>query len=211
MSDIIDNIRWLGHGSFMIQGPPIIYINPWRVVRSAFLADVILIGHDHYDHCSVADVQKLRGDETRIVGNEKVAQQIPDTQVIRPFHSVTIDRASIKAVPAYSPNDIRHARDDGGLGFVISLNYYDIYYTGDTGIIPEMAMIQPDVLMLPIDNAGTLSLEEAVQVVEQLRPRYTFPCNWGARGEGVTIMEAKLFKKMVGGRSQVIVPDINEA
>ena len=53
---MIDRIQWLGHGSFFIQGPPLIYINPSRVTRRTFLADVILVGHAHQEHFSVADI-----------------------------------------------------------------------------------------------------------------------------------------------------------
>ncbi len=204
---MIDYIQWLGHGSFAIQGSPIIYINPWRVIRTAFLADVILIGHDHYDHCSVADINKLRGNQTLVIGNERVAQQVPDITILRPWQSITVGRASIKAVPAYYPNDLRHPQEDGGLGFVISLNYYDIYYAGDTGIIPEMERLHPDIAILPIDDDGTLSQEKAIEAINIMRPRYVIPSNWGATGEGATELEALAFKKMVGGRAEVILPN----
>lgn len=204
---MIDYIQWLGHGSFVIQGSPIIYINPWRVIRTAFLADVILIGHDHYDHCSVADINKLRGTETLVIGNERVAQQVPDITILRPWQSITVGRASIKAVPAYSPNDIRHPQEHGGLGFIISLNYYDIYYAGDTDIIPEMERLHPDIAILPIDDDGTLSAARALQAINILRPRFVIPSNWGATGEGVTELEALAFKQRVGGRAKVVLPN----
>src|SRR3972149_6208013 len=100
---MIDKIQWLGHGGFIIQGPPLIYINPWRVVRSIYPADVILISHDHYDHCSLADIEKIRGSHTRVIGTERVAREIEGCAVLRAWQSMTAERASIKAVPAYSP------------------------------------------------------------------------------------------------------------
>src|SRR5436309_1097263 len=135
---MIDRIQWLGFGSFFIPGPPLIYINPWRITRNTFLADVILVTHHHYEHCSLADIQKLRGPQTRVISNELVAREVAGCEVLRPWQSMQVDRAGIKAVPAYSPNSWQHPLEDGGLGFVISLNLYDIYYAGDTQIIPEM-------------------------------------------------------------------------
>lgn len=201
---MIEHIQWLGHGSFIIKHNPIIYINPWRVIRTAFLADVILLTHHHYEHCSVGDVEKLRGPQTLIIGNEKVAQQIPGVQVLRPWHSVSVDRASIKAVPAYSPDGVQHPIEDGGLGFVISMNYYDIYYAGDTGKIPEMRLIHPDIAILPIDGKGTLNVDEAVEVVKLLRPRWVYPSNWGSK-EGAEASDAEAFKHKVGGQATVIL------
>lgn len=203
---MIDQIQWLGHGSFILQGPPLIYINPWRVVRSVFHADAILVGHDHYEHCSQADINKLRGEATIVIGNDKVAEQIEDCTVLRPWHTITVDRAAIKAVPAYSPDDAGHPRAAGGLGFVISLNYFDIYYAGDTGIIPEMAQLRPDVAILPIDGSGTLTPDEAVEVVKMMRPRWVIPSNWGTLAGGATHLDAQAFKEAIGDRAEVILP-----
>ncbi|GAB5490037.1 MAG: MBL fold metallo-hydrolase [Phototrophicaceae bacterium] len=204
---MIENIKWLGHGSFAIQGTPSIYIDPWRIVREAFYPDIILISHEHYDHCSIADIQKLRGAETIILGNEKVAEKIDGISIIRPWQSMTFDRVSIKAIPAYAPDGIHHKESDGGLGFVISMNYYDIYYAGDTKLIPEMSRISPDIVILPIDNRDTLTIQEAVEVVDLLSPRWVIPSNWGSIGEGASIVDANEFKKQVGGRATVIIPD----
>jgi L-ascorbate metabolism protein UlaG (beta-lactamase superfamily) len=207
---MIENIQWLGHGSFLIQGPPFIYINPWRVVRHAFHPDVILISHDHYDHCSVADVQKLRGAETLVIGNERVAQQIEGTTILRPWQSMTIEHMSLKAIPAYSTVGTQHPKEHGGLGFILSMKLYDIYYAGDTKIIPEMESIHPDIVILPIDNDDTLSVDEAAKVVEMLRPRWVYPSNWGATGEGASSIDVTRFKELVGGRAEVIIPKPNQ-
>ena len=206
---MIDNIKWLGHGSFFIQGPPYIYLDPWRVVRTTFDADIILVSHDHYDHCSIADIEKLQGKETVIIGNERVAEKIESTTIIRPWQSMTFDRISIKAIPAYAPAGVQHQEIHGGLGFIISMNYYDIYYAGDTKLIPEMERISPDIVILPIDNRDTLSVQEAVEVVELLSPRWVIPSNWGSIGEGASIVDANEFKKQVGGRATVIIPSLN--
>ncbi len=203
---MINHIQWLGHGSFIIQGAPLIYINPWRVPRGVFHADVILVGHDHYDHFSTADIAKLYGPNTQVIGNERVASQVEGSKILRPWQSITVNRASIKAIPAYSPGDLRHSIEDGGLGFVISLNYYDIYYAGDTKIIPEMKQIHPDIAILPIDDNGTLSVEEASEVVKIIRPRWVIPYNWGAIGEGAAQVDARNFKKIVGKQAEVIIP-----
>ena len=206
---MIDRIQWLGHGTFIIQGPPLIYINPWRVARSVFHADIVLITHDHYDHCSLADVEKVRGPHTIAIGNEKVASEIGDCMLIRPWQSLTIDKACIKAIPAYSPNDLRHPQSDGGLGFVISVNLYDIYYAGDTQLIPEMERLSPDIAILPIDGQGTMNVEDAVQAVQQMKPRWAIPSNWGSHGEGASRLDALAFKSQVDGIAEgVILPQV---
>jgi len=202
---VIDKIHWMGHSSIVIQGTQQIYIAPWRVAKSLFHPDMILIGHDHYDHCSQADVEKIRGENTKVIGNVNVAKTISDTTVIREWQSMRIDNISIKAIPAYSPNDSRHPKSEQGLGFVISVDFYDIYYTGDTQIIPEMELLHPDIIILPIDGYGRLSVEEAVQVVDMLKPRWVIPYNWGQSGEEATTLDAQNFKQLVGGKAEVLL------
>lgn len=204
-NQMIEKIQWLGHGGFIIQGPPLIYINPWRITRSVFHADVILVSHDHYEHCSRADIDKLRGPHTLVIGNERVAREIDDCVVLRPWQSLTVERVCIKAVPAYSPNHGKHPQDEGGLGFVISVNYYDIYYAGDTQIIPEMERIHPDIAILPIDNNGTLTVSEAADLVKRMRPRWVIPSNFGPEAEGATHLEAETLKRLVGNWAEVVI------
>jgi L-ascorbate metabolism protein UlaG (beta-lactamase superfamily) len=202
---MIDNIQWLGHGSFVVNGPPIIYINPWRVIQKAFHPDVILVGHDHYAHCSPADIDKLRGPDTIVVGNEAVAQSVENCAVLRPWQSITVGKASIKAVPAYSHDDNHHPKQAGGLGFIISLNFYDIYYAGDTQEIPEMELIRPDIAVLPIDGNGTMTITEAAEVVKKMKPRWVLPSNWDNSSDGTTQLDAQTFKNMVGNHAEVIL------
>jgi L-ascorbate metabolism protein UlaG (beta-lactamase superfamily) len=202
---MIDRIQWLGHGSFAVQGTPLIYINPWRIARTALPADIILVSHDRYDNCSLADIDRLRGEHTRIIGTERVAREIPGCTVLLPWQSIAVERACIKAVPAYSPDARTNMRQSGGLGFVISLNYYDIYYAGETGLIPEMSSIHPDIAILPIGGEGTMTPEQAAQATALMRPRWVIPCNWGSSSSGANRVDAQRFQQGVGAAAEVLL------
>ncbi|MDX2140641.1 MAG: MBL fold metallo-hydrolase [Chloroflexota bacterium] len=204
---MLDRIEWLGHGSFAIHTTPRIYINPRRVPRTDQHADLILLSHEHYDHFSPADVQKLRCEKTIVIGNDRIARELPDCTVLRPWQTMSFGRVCVKAVPAYSITDRSHARDNGGLGFVISVNYYDIYYAGDTERIPEMDQIRPDIALLPIDGRGTLTVSEAAQVARMMRPKWVMPFNYGASVSGATRLDAQRFVREVGEAAQALLPD----
>lgn len=201
---MIDLIHWLGYSSFVIEGSPLIYINPWRVAKPSQPADIILISDHQFNHCSAADIAKVRGAHTRIIASEMAAREIEGAEVLRPWQSLKIgDRTSVKAVPAYPSSDTRFPMVESGLGFVISLPYYDVYYAGNSQPIPEMASIHPDLAILPIDGRGTMNVNEAAQVARQMRPKTVWPCNWGVGG--TTRIEALMFAEQVGSDVEVIL------
>ena len=202
---MIDQIKWQGHSSFIIGKSPRIQIAPWRVVQETQPPDVVLIGHNHYDHCSPADVEKVRGENTLVIGNGGVARSITDITILRDWQSIRVGKASVKAVPAYSVRDSRHPRHDHGLGFVISMNYFDIYYVGDSELVPELRLPQPDILLLPIDGFGRLSVDEALQLVASLKPRWTIPYNWGRPGEEATQLDARSFQARAARDTEVVL------
>lgn len=180
---MIDRIQWLGHGSFRIQGPPLIYINPWRIARNAFHADIILVSNDQYDHCSPADIEKLRGPQTVVVGNAaaSIALGAPMT-VLRPWQSINLGSARITAVPAYTFTP-HHPVSKGELGYIISLDYYDTYYAGMTDVIPELKHVQADIAIVPVAaGQGTMNVERAAEFLNAMHPRWVVPSHWGTLG-----------------------------
>jgi L-ascorbate metabolism protein UlaG (beta-lactamase superfamily) len=203
---MIERIEWLGHGSFRINGTPLIYIDPWRVPRNGSHADIILISHDHYDHCSPADVEKLRAPSTTIVTNSMASSVVTSgpLTVLRPWQVINVGKACIRAVPAYNNH---HPKEFEGLGFVISLDHYDIYYAGDTDLIPEMSTIHPDVAILPIGGRQTMDVDSAVEAVRRLRPRWVIPSHWGTSLEGGTSLDARMFADQLGSLAEVVMPE----
>ena len=203
---MIDRIQWLGHASFRIQGPPLIYINPWHVARNAFHADVILVTSDQYDHCSPSDIDKLRGPNTVVVASPLAAAAIGDhATVLRPWQSLNIGSARVTAVPAYTFTN-HHPVSKGELGFVISLDYYDIYYAGSTDVIPELEHIQADVAILPIAaGQGTMSIEQAASLVNRMKPSWVIASHWGTIGG--THLDVQALARQVGEHSKVVMLD----
>ncbi len=205
---MIDRIQWLGHGSFRIQGPPLFYINPWRLARNAFHADVILISNDQYDHCSPADIDKLRGPNTLVVANQAAADLLgSDVTVLRPWQSICVSNARITAVPAYTFTN-HHPVSEGGLGFIISLDYYDIYYAGCTDLVPELDHIQADVAIVPVGaGQGTMSLDRTADFIRQMKPRWVIPSHWGSISG--TQLDAQALTRALDHQTNVVLLEKN--
>ena len=174
---MLDQIHWLGNSSFQIDTTPVIYINPWRIAAPSAPAEIILIGSDKHDCCSLPDVAKLRGPNTRIIACERAAAELPGAEILRPYQTISLGRLSIKGLPAL--DTLTPGTASGALGFVISINYYDIYYAGDTHFIPEMAALRPDVVILPVDGA-VMTADEAARAIASMRPRWAIPCKWNS-------------------------------
>ncbi|MFN7208894.1 MAG: MBL fold metallo-hydrolase [Aggregatilineales bacterium] len=200
---MLDRIEWLGYASFRLMGDPIIYIDPWRITRPDHVADAILISHDHYDHCSPADIAKVCGAHSQIIASRSAAAQLEGALSARPWQVFKVGRALIRTVPAYNaahPQALEH------LGFVIGLDHYDLYYVGDSGVIPEMAKLQPDIVILPIGGAHSMTLSAAIEAVRLMRPRYVIPSHWGSAHEGATLLDARALAEQIGDLAEVIIP-----
>jgi L-ascorbate metabolism protein UlaG (beta-lactamase superfamily) len=203
---MFDRIQWLGHGSFRIDGPPLIYINPWRVARDFSPADVILISNDQYDHCSPADVAKLGGPDTVIVANPAAAALLDEEVIVlRPWQSFNFGPARVTGVPAYTFTD-HNPVSKGGLGFIVSINYHDIYYAGSTDIVPELAHVHADIAILPMAaGQGTMSLERSIELIEQMQPEWVIPSHWGTLGG--TLLDAQALERALAGRAKIVLPE----
>jgi len=200
MQDVLKQISWLGHASIRISGPSgVIYIDPWKL-KSFQPADIILISHEHYDHFSKEDVEKIRTPATTIVTNPTVAGQLTgDVKALRAGEMVTAKGIKIEAVAAYNINKFRspgvpfHPQADGKLGFIIEIDGVRVYFAGDTDPIPEMANIKADIAILPVSGKFTMTAAEAVEALRVLKPKVAIPIHYGAIAG--SLADAEQFKR----------------
>ena len=214
---VINRIHWLGHASFRINGPPhddgtVVYIDPWRLPPDSPPADLILVSHDYHDHCSIHDIDLISDNDTVIIANRRAATQIgPMAQPIEPWRGgITVKDVFIRAVPAYTLNKAYHAREFGGLGFLISMMKYDIYFAGDTDLIPEMEKIGCDIALLPVGGAFTMNSDEAAEAVRCMRPRYAIPMHFGIEIPGSKDDGRRFCQLVNGGTEAVELPIENQ-
>ena len=69
---MLDNIEVLYHSSIRINKEKIIYIDPFKIDRNFNDADIIFITHDHYDHYSEEDIDKVINENTTIIIPEEL-------------------------------------------------------------------------------------------------------------------------------------------
>lgn len=168
-------LRWFGHATFLLtssQGTRLL-MDPmpgdFGYGVSPMPADVVTMGHEHFDHNNAGLAQGnptiLRG----LVGNDwnKIDQRIGDVRIY--------------TVPTY--HDAVEGRQRGKNSvFILEVDGLRVVHLSDLGhvLTPEQvrAMGEVDVLLIPVGGFFTIDAAAAAQVVEQLRPRIAVPMHY---------------------------------
>jgi L-ascorbate metabolism protein UlaG (beta-lactamase superfamily) len=173
-------IKWLGHASFLIRlADKRVYIDPYAISGSHKPADLILLTHEHYEHCDASSIKKLTKTGTHILGSANAAKRIAGCGILRCGDGVHLDDVAIKAVPSY--NIGKHYHPKGvGVGYVIEQEGKSIYHAGDTDLIPEMKTLKDiTVALLPIGGTYTMNADEATEAAKIIKPKIAVPMHYG--------------------------------
>jgi L-ascorbate metabolism protein UlaG (beta-lactamase superfamily) len=206
VKEMVENIHWLGHDSFRIDGKTTIYVDPWNLSVGTPKADLILITHDHHDHCSPDDVAKISREGTVVVTIAAAARQLKgEVRTVKAGDSLTVGDISIEVIPAYNVNKPFHPQSAGHVGFIFTVADKRIYHAGDTDVIPEMDSIQADIALLPVSGKYVMTADEAVQAAQKINPQVAIPMHYGA-GVAGSIKDAKRFHDLLQGKVKVVIP-----
>ncbi|MGD2127242.1 MAG: MBL fold metallo-hydrolase, partial [Desulfobacteraceae bacterium] len=106
--DMSKKIVWLGHDGFRIDAKKTVYFDPYQISDGP-KADLILISHDHFDHCSPEDVAKIQHSGTVIITEKDSAKKLSgDVRVLKPGESLIVDDVKIEAKPSYNTDKDFH-------------------------------------------------------------------------------------------------------
>ncbi len=186
-------LKWLGHAGFLIKNSKTIYIDPYNIKDGLEKADIILITHSHYDHCSFADLEKVIQEGTKIIAPADCQSTIAKfktpvkMELIEPGKEIDLADIKILAVPAYNVDKHFHPQNESWVGYVIKFGDAIIYHSGDTDVIPEMQKLtgykqqgKEFVALLPVGGRFTMNAEEAAEAAEMIKPTLAVPMHWGS-------------------------------
>lgn len=184
-------LKWLGHAGFFIKNSKKIYIDPYNIKENSEKADIILITHSHYDHCSVADMKKIIQDSTRILITADCQSKITKfdipvrMEIVEPGKEFEAGGVKISSIPAYNTDKPFHAKDEGWVGYLIKMKELLIYHAGDTDMIPEMQKLTGHgdkklIALLPVGGRYTMNFEEAVEAAKLIKPFLVIPMHYGS-------------------------------
>lgn len=186
-------IKWLGHSGFLIKNSKVIYIDPYNIKNNSEKADLILITHSHYDHCSFADMNKIIKEGTKIIITADCQSKITRfkvpirMEIAEPGQELTFGDIKISALHAYNLDKHFHPKEENWVSYLIKTKDLLIYHAGDTDVIPEMQKLtghkQPDkklIALLPIGGRFTMSAEEAAEAAKLIKPSLAIPMHYGS-------------------------------
>lgn len=205
---LLDRIKWLGHDGFEITTDDLtLMIDPFQVAGQR-QADIILVTHAHYDHCSVGDIAKLVKPTSVIVTEpesaEKLTGHCKDIRIVKPGDRLTVSGISIEAVPAYNVNKHFHPKANNWLGFIVTIDGVRVYHAGDTDLIPEMSGMSVDIALLPVSGTYVMTADEAVEAAKAIGPRTAIPMHYNSIVGSDA--DARMFKEALTGICEVVLP-----
>lgn len=194
------SISWLGHAMCVFNtgdGKSVLF-DPWTKddgnpgsetrLDDIQKTDLVLISHDHYDHCSSAaaickKTGALLGGPVQTM-KRLIAEGFPKDQILNfgfgymPGGGAELKWVTINATPAY------HASETGvALGHIVrAADGTTVYHTGDTALFCEMeiyAELYPmDVVLLPIGGVFTMDAKQAAHALTMLNPKLAIPIHY---------------------------------
>lgn len=196
-------LLYQGHSSFRLVSDSglVVYIDPYKGNGYNIPADVILVTHQHFDHCRTDIVTKK--DDCTIITNAEAYSN-------GEYNSFEINDMLVEAVPAYNRN---HPKEEC-VGYIIKVDGRTLYFPGDTGITEEMKEYPAkdiDIFFVPMDGVYTMTIDEAKQCCEIVQAKYCVPIHTAPQYErdDDKLYDIETAEKFEGSIKVIIKPGEN--
>ncbi len=184
---MLENIEVLYHSSIRINKDKIIYIDPFKIDKNYNDADIVFITHDHYDHYSEEDIDKVINKNTTIIIPEELLTKLLRKGInknaiitVEPNVKYMVQGIKFETIPAYNTNKSFHPKENDWVGYIITLNDIRYYIAGDTDITEENRKVKCDVAFVPVGGTYTMDFKEAAQLINEIQPKIAVPIHYGS-------------------------------
>jgi len=178
-------IKWLGHASFLIRtGGTNVYIDPYAGEYTE-KADLILVTHDHGDHCALGKISQIVKPNTMIATSLQAAEKVKGVGVevilMEPGDSKELKGIKLLGVEAYNTHRFRspgvpfHPKGTQ-VAFILEAEGKRLYHAGDTDLLPSMKQLSNiDIAMIPMGGQFTMDAAEGAEAALAIKPRIVLP------------------------------------
>ena len=184
---MLENVEVLAHSSIRISKNKIIYIDPFNIEKNYNDADLIFITHDHYDHYSEEDIDKVKKDDTVFIVPEELLTKLLKNGIrqdciiaAQPNQTERVLGIRFETVPAYNVNKTFHPKENGWVGYIIDIDGIRYYIAGDTDINEDNKKVQCDVALVPVGGTYTMDFKEAARLINEIKPKIAVPIHYGS-------------------------------
>ena len=184
---MLENIEVLYHSSIRINKEKTIYIDPFKIDKDYNDADIVFITHDHYDHYSEEDIDKVINENTTIIIPEELLTKLLKKGInknaiitVEPNEKYVVQGIKFETIPAYNTNKTFHPKKNGWVGYIIIINGIRYYIAGDTDITEENKKVKCDVAFVPVGGTYTMDFKEAANLINEIKPKIAIPIHYGS-------------------------------
>ena len=188
IENILEHIQVFTQNSIRIESQcGTIYLDPIEIPGTPQDADFILITHNHGDHFSQKDIEKIAKADTILIVPQKMAEQteklgglVGKIETILPNEHRIVNGLEFETVPAYNNLKPFHPKKAGWVGYVLHLNDKRIYIAGDSDLTRENSAVQCDIAMVPIGGTFTMDAKTAAKLINVICPEVAIPTHYGS-------------------------------
>lgn len=184
---MLENVEVLYHSSIKIKDNKIIYIDPFKIDKDYNDADIVFITHDHFDHYSEEDIDKVINENTTIIIPEELLTKISRKGInknavitVESNKEYMVQGIKFETIPAYNTNKTFHPKENDWVGYIITLDGIRYYIAGDADITKENRKVKCDVAFVPVGGTYTMNYSEAAELVNIIKPKIAVPIHYGS-------------------------------
>lgn len=183
---MVDKITVNEQSSIRIKSDKTLYFDPLHITGASHDAHLIFITHEHFDHFSPQDIEKVANENTLYVAPKSMAAALKNAGLqsekcvlVAPGDNIEPPGVAVEAVAAYNISKAFHPKQNGWVGYVVNVCGSRVYVCGDTDDTPEARAVKCDVVCVPIGGTYTMDARQAAEFVNALSPKAAIPIHYG--------------------------------